>query len=137
MIGRSPIWRSDMRTGEECAQAARRLVRAANLEQDLAVRKRLLSLANANRGLVRLARLLAKKSQLSEHKKESMRKVDYEHDLNQGPLILNEPQSDELSAPPSAAFSRETLGAIRAKTEQTWKDTASIVADLKAWRAEI
>ena len=52
-----------MRSAQECAEAARRFIQAANREQNPAVKKRLLGLAHANKGLVRLANLLAKKSQ--------------------------------------------------------------------------
>jgi ribosomal protein S20 len=52
-----------MRSAQECAEAARRLIRAAAREPDAALKKRLLKLAQANRALVRLANLLAKKSQ--------------------------------------------------------------------------
>lgn len=105
-----------MRSAQECAEAARRLIRAAHREPDPAVRKRLLSLANANRGLVRLARLLARKSQQSEYRKESM-KVDYEHDLNQGPLIL---EMDRETAP--AVEDDLFMSVLRGKDEYEWED---------------
>jgi len=52
-----------MRSAKECAEAARKFIQAANREQDPALKKRLLDRAQANKGLVRLANLLAKKSQ--------------------------------------------------------------------------
>jgi hypothetical protein len=52
-----------MRSAQECAEAARKFIRAAAREQGPVLKKRLLGLAHANKGLVRLANLLAKKSQ--------------------------------------------------------------------------
>ena len=49
--------------GQQCAEAARRCLRQANLEKDPVWRKRFLQHAKNHQALARLANLLAKKSQ--------------------------------------------------------------------------
>jgi hypothetical protein len=141
-----------MRSAQECAEAARRLIRAAHWEQDPKVRKRLLELAKANHALVRLANHLAKKSQQSEHRKESMR-IEKEststtlirHDRHEPvevedipPLQDIAPIAEEPELPASVPpFYKETLEAIRTNAQEARRCNAQTITELEAWRAEI
>ena len=51
-----------MRSAQECAEMARRLIRAAARESDPALKKRILKLAQSHQALARLADKLARKS---------------------------------------------------------------------------